>query len=125
VVCLLLLVQAGCYILIGGLPYFPLTIVLSFCLGAFDDLGSIYLSTIRQRAVPKPLMGRVLAFTGTVGPSGMPLGSGLAGLMVVGLGSAWVVGLTAVPLVFIGGVWLVIGPFRRLRDDSMAVENQA
>ncbi|MDB5082284.1 MAG: hypothetical protein JWP00_4208 [Chloroflexi bacterium] len=114
VVCLLLLIQAVCYILIGALPFFPLTILLSFCLGAFDDLGAIYLASVRQRAVPKPLMGRVLAFTGTVGPGGMPLGSGLAGLLVVGFGSAWVVIFTAVPLVVTGGLGLIAGPLRRV-----------
>ena len=118
VVCLLLLAQAGCYLLIGGWLYFPLTILLSFGLGAFDDLGAIYLTTIRQRAVPGPLMGRVLAFVGTVGPSGMPLGSGLAGLLVAGVGPALVTGLAAAPLLFSGGLWLAVGPLRRVRDSS-------
>lgn len=118
VVCLLLLVQAVCYFLIGSWAFFPLTIGLSFCLGAFDDLGAIYLATLRQRAVPKPLMGRVLAFVGTVGPSGMPLGSGLAGLLVAWFGSALVVSFAAIPLLLTGGLWLVTGPLRRVEDSG-------
>lgn len=116
VVCLLLLAQSACYLLIGGVTIFPVSLAASFCLGAFDDLAAIYLTTIRQRAVPKPLMGRVFAFTGTAGPSGVPLGSGLSGLLVVGLGPAWVVILTAVPLVFSGSLWLSVGPLRRVYD---------
>jgi hypothetical protein len=44
----------------------------------------------------------------------MPLGSGLAGLLVVGFGSAWVVIFTAVPLVVTGGLGLIAGPLRRV-----------
>jgi MFS family permease len=118
IVCLLLLAQAACYGLMGGLIFFPVSIVVSFCLGAFDDLAAIYLTTIRQRAVPKPLMGRVIAFTGTAGPSGVPLGSGLSGLLVAGFGPAWVVTFTALPLLFIGSLWLNLGPLRRVYDSG-------
>ncbi|HEX2915999.1 MAG TPA: MFS transporter [Chloroflexia bacterium] len=118
VTCLMLLVQALCYGLLGGLPVFSVALVLSFTLGAFDDLAAIYLTTIRQRSIPAPLMGRVLAFTGTVGPAGTPLGSVLSGTLVAGFGPALVVGLSGLPLLLIGLLWLSVGPLREVRDSS-------
>lgn len=124
VTCLLLLSQAVCYVLLGGFPIFWLALLLSLTLGAFDDVGAVYLTTIRQRAIPAPLMGRVLAFTGTVGPSGAPLGSGLAGFLVAGFGPVIVVAFAGVPLLGIALVWLNTGPIRQVQETDRKEINQ-
>ncbi len=116
VTCALLIVQAVCYGLMGLTSAFWLVLIIYFVLGVFDDLGAIYLTTIRQRAVPGPLQGRVLAFTGTVGPSGTPFGNGIAGLILGGLGASAVVASAGLPLLVIGLLWLLVGPLRRVVD---------
>jgi len=118
VTCILLVVQALCYGLLALIPPFWLALSIYFLLGAFDDLGAIYLTTVRQRAVPRELQGRVWAFTGAVGASGEPLGSGVAGVLLLGLGTPALVALSGVPLFIIGLVWLVVGPIRRVIDDK-------
>jgi len=118
VTCLLLIMQALCYGLFALIPPFWLALCIYFLLGAFDDLGAIYLTTVRQRAVPNELQGRVWAFTSTVGSSGEPLGSGLAGVLLLALGTPALVVLSGLPLFVIGLVWLVTGPIRRVTDMS-------
>ncbi len=118
ITCILLVVQALCYGLLALIPPFWLALSIYFLLGAFDDLGAIYLTTVRQRAVPNELQGRVWAFTSTIGSSGEPLGSGSAGILLPGLGTPALVALSGVPLLGIGLVWLVIGPIRRVVDSE-------
>ncbi len=116
VTCILLIVQALCYGLLALIPPFWLALCIYFVLGAFDDLGAIYLTTVRQRAVPNELQGRVWAFTSAVGSSGGPLGSGLAGVLLLALGTPALVALSGVPLFVIGLVWLVTGPVRHVEN---------
>ena len=118
VTCVLLIVQALCYGLLALIPPFWLALSLYFLLGVFDDLGAIYLTTVRQRAVPNELQGRVWAFTSTVGASGEPLGSGSAGILLLGLGTPALVARSGVPLLAIGLIWLVVGPIRQVVDEN-------
>ncbi len=116
VTCILLIVQALCYALLALIPPFWLALSIYFLLGVFDDLGAVYLITVRQRTVPNELQGRVWAFTSTVGSSGEPLGSGSAGILSLLLGTPALVALSGVPLLVIGLLWLVVGPVRRVVD---------
>ena len=116
VTCILLIVQAICYGLLALVPPFWLALSVYFLLGAFDDLGAIYLTTVRQRAIPNELQGRVWAFTSTVGSSGEPLGSGVAGILLLVLGTPALVAFSGVPLFLVGLLWLVVGPIRRVVD---------
>ena len=118
VTCILLIMQAACYGLLALIPPFWLALSIYFLLGAFDDLGAIYLTTVRQRAVPNELQGRVWAFTSTIGSSGEPLGSGCAGVLLVSLGTPALVALSGLPLLVIGLLWLAVGPIRRVVDDE-------
>ncbi len=118
VTCILLIMQALCYGLLALIPPFWLALGIYFLLGAFDDLGAIYLTAVRQCAVPNELQGRVWAFTSTVGSSGEPLGSGVAGILLLALGTPALVALSGIPLFVIGTVWLVVGPIRQVVDDE-------
>ena len=111
ITCILLIVQALCYGLLALVPPFWFALSLYFLLGAFDDLGAIYLTTVRQRAVPNELQGRVWAFTSTVGSSGEPLGSGSAGILLLALGTPALVALSGAPLLVIGLLWLWLDRF--------------
>ncbi len=116
ITCILLIVQALCYGLLALVPPFWLALSIYFLLGAFDDLGAIYLTTVRQRAVPNELRGRVWAFTSTVGSSGEPLASGSAGVLLLWLGTPALVALSGVPLLVIGLLWSMVGPIRQVVD---------
>ncbi len=116
VTCVLLIVQALCYGLLALIPLFWLALSIYFVLGACDDLGAIYLTTVRQKAVPSELQGRVWAFTSTVGSSGEPLGSGLAGVLLLALGTPTLVAISGLPLFAIGLLWLSTGPIRRVEN---------
>jgi len=118
VVCIMLIAQAGCYGLMWLFSSIGPVVIICFGLGMLDDVAAIYLTTIRQRAIPLHLMGRVVAFTGTVGPGGLPLGNGLAGLFIAGLGSAAVVAISGLPLLAIGLLWLSVGPIQQIVDKS-------
>ncbi len=118
VTCILLIIQAVCYGLLALIPPFWLALTIYFLLGACDDLGAIYLTTVRQRAVPNELQGRVWAFTSTVGSSGEPLGSGIAGVLLLVLGTPALVALSGVPLLIIGLLWLMVGPLRGVVDEG-------
>ncbi len=118
VTCILLIVQAVCYALLALAPPFWLALSIYFLLGAFDDLGAIYLTTVRQRAAPNELQGRVWAFTSTVGSSGEPLGSGVAGVFSLAVGASVLIALSGVPLLLVGLLWLVTGPIRRVMDEN-------
>ncbi len=118
VTCILLIMQALCYGLLALVPPFWFALSIYFLLGAFDDLGAIYLTTVRQRAIPNELQGRVWAFTSTIGSSGEPLGSGSAGVLLLVLGTPALVALSGVPLLAVGLVWLVVGPIRHVVDDE-------
>ena len=119
ITCVLLIAQALCYGLLAFIPPFWLALCIYFLLGAFDDLGVIYLTSVRQRAVPSNLQGRVWAFTSTLGSSGEPLGSGAAGLLLVGLSAPAIVAVSGLPLFLIGLVWLTTGPIRRVIDEKV------
>ena len=116
ITCWLLIAQAVCYTIMAVWPLFWLVLPVYFVLGCLDDLGGIYLATVRQRFVPAHLQGRVLAFYGTIGPSGTPLGNGLAGVLLTGLGAATLVGLAGVPLLAMGVLWLSVGPIRQIKE---------
>lgn len=118
ITCWMLLGQGVCYALMGLIPVFWLVLPLYFTLGALDDLGAIYLMTLRQRLIPAPLQGRVMTFMGTVGNSGGPLGNGSSGLLLTGSGSAAIVIAAGFPLLFIGLLWLVAGPLKSLKDED-------
>ncbi len=118
VTCVLLIAQALCYGLLALVPPFWLALSIYFLLGAFDDLGAIYLTTVRQRAIPNGLQGRVWAFTSTIGSSGEPLGSGVAGVLLLTLGTPALVALSGLPLLVVGLVWLMVGPIRGIVDDK-------
>ncbi len=118
VACLLLVAQAACYALMGIVPLFWLVLLIYFILGALDDLGAIYLATLRLKAIPGELQGRVLAFTGSVGPAGTPLGNGAAGLLLLSLSAPLVVMLAGLPLCAVGVAWLVAGPLRKVQDTA-------
>lgn len=116
VACILLIVQAVCYGLLALIPPFAIALAIYFVLGACDDIGAIYLTTVRQRVVPEQVQGRVWAFTGIIGSSGEPLGNGIAGLLALALSATLLVGASGLPLLLIGILWLVIGPVRHVTD---------
>ncbi len=116
ITCWLLIAQAVCYTIMAVWPIFWLVLPVYFVLGCLDDLGGIYLATVRQHFVPAHLQGRVLAFYGTIGPSGTPLGNGLAGVLLTGLSAATLVGLAGVPLLAMGVLWLSVGPIRQIKE---------
>ena len=119
IACILLIVQAVCYGLLALIPPFIIALAIYFVLGACDDIGAIYLTTVRQRVVPERVQGRVWAFTGIIGSSGEPLGSGIAGLLAFAFGATLLVGASGLPLLLIGILWLVIGPVRRVNDERI------
>ena len=116
ITCWLLIAQAVCYTVMAVWPIFWLVLPVYFLLGCLDDLGGIYLAAVRQRFVPIHLQGRVLAFYGTIGSSSSPLGNGLAGVLLTGLGAATLVGLAGLPLLAMGVLWLTVGPIRRVKE---------
>lgn len=116
VACILLIVQAICYGLLALIPPFVVALVIYFVLGACDDIGAIYLTTVRQRVVPEQVQGRVWAFTSMIGSSGEPLGSGVAGLLAFALSAPLLVAMSGLPLLLIGTLWLVTGPVRYVTD---------
>jgi len=117
IACILLIVQALCYGLLALIPPFTIALTIYFVLGACDDIGAIYLTTVRQRVVPEHVQGRVWAFTSAVGSSGEPLGSGIAGLLALALSAPVLVAMSGLPLLLIGALWLVIGPVRYVSDE--------
>lgn len=115
VVCLLLMAQAICYGVMALMKPLWIILTVAFLLGACDEVGAIYLASLRQSSIPLPLQGRVQGFSRTAGQSGEPLGNGLAGLLLARFAPQWVVACAGLPLLLIGLLWFVTGPLRTVQ----------
>ena len=74
-------------------------------------------STVAQRLIPPESHGRMFgAQESLVGPAG-PLGMALGGLMLAGLSSRWVLGLSALACVITGLIALTSRQMRNLEQD--------
>jgi hypothetical protein len=66
-VCVLLLAQAVCFAIMAMVRSFWIVVVVYLIFGACDEVGAVYLTSLRQRIIPLSLQGKVQSFSGIVG----------------------------------------------------------
>ena len=81
--------------LIGGWSSIPLLAVLGMANGCLGALGSPSSSAITQQTVPAVLLQRAISWRRIAQNVSMILGSGVAGLLVVWVGSGWALAFDA------------------------------
>lgn len=101
------------------------TIVVALALAAYIGhavVWGIMATTVRQRATPDAMMGRIGSLDGFVGLIGLALGAGAGGLLASGLGYRIPFGIAGA--VFAGAAVLCLISIRSLRawEDSQERE---
>jgi len=81
--------------LIGGWSSIPLLAVLGMANGCLSALGGPSSSAITQQTVPAALLQRAISWRRIAQNVALIIGSGVAGLLVVGVGSGWALAFDA------------------------------
>ena len=100
--------------LIAGWSSIPLLAVLGMVNGSLSALGSPSSSAITQQTVPTPLLQRAISWRRISQNVAMIVGNGVAGLLVVWVGSGWALAVDA------GTFALAAACFTRVRVPAVA-----
>jgi MFS family permease len=91
--------------LIGGWSSIPLLAVLGMVNGCLSALGTPSSSAITQQTVPADLLQRAISWRRIAQNVAMIIGNGVAGLLVVWVGSGWALGFDALTFALAAAVF--------------------